>query len=352
MIKKHAETWHPAYVSDYMPTLLELIGVPHEHADWSADGMSLLPLIKKLAVSGAANDTSQRPTEHPLVFKLKGQVALIDNDWKVLKNPSAGHCDPEHGGVYKGIRMFNLNDDPTESVDLSTSPAHAALFKNMSARMRAYTTSMLNSRANESGCGKHAAHKSGGTGNDEPEWVQGRLSGVNPACSSDTKPPVPVPTPPTPPVPPPAPPAIFTLQTSAGLCLAANQSATKGTVGLAVCSQAEASMLQQFQLDSTGKLFLAVQKAVAGQNSAAQDPLCVKPVTGNSCTEGELIWLGQQCENPHGFRLVGDAVRLIYGCGGADKGAMCLTDPGAVGSATLGACTEKSASGWVRHDVS
>ena len=56
MIKKHAETWHPAYVSDYMPTLLDLIGVPHEHATWSADGISLLPLIKKLGATGAAND--------------------------------------------------------------------------------------------------------------------------------------------------------------------------------------------------------------------------------------------------------------------------------------------------------
>jgi hypothetical protein len=358
MIKKHAETWHPAYVSDYMPTLLDLIGVPHEHATWSADGISLLPLIKKLGATGAANDTSQRPAQHPLVFKLGKQVALIDNEWKILRSPSAGHCKSEPGGVYQGARMFNLNDDPTESVDLSGDPAHAALFKNMSAQMEAYQLSLLNSRANESGCGSRMsedgdlAHTDG-----DLAWVYRRregadLMGINKACKSDTKP---MPTPPTPPTPAPPPPGvIFTLRTAAGLCLEANQSISRATVGVAACSQVNRTsmMQQQFQLDSSGKLFLAVQKApVADENRVPQQPLCVKPETSSTCTEGELIWLGQKCDDPHGFELVGDAIRLIYGCGELDKGAMCLTDLGAVGPATLGACTEKSASGWVRHDL-
>jgi hypothetical protein len=44
MIKKNSATWHPAYVSDYMPTILEVLGVKHEHPDWAADGISLMPL--------------------------------------------------------------------------------------------------------------------------------------------------------------------------------------------------------------------------------------------------------------------------------------------------------------------
>lgn len=32
-------------------TILELIGVAHEHPDWVADGMSLVPLINQLASS-------------------------------------------------------------------------------------------------------------------------------------------------------------------------------------------------------------------------------------------------------------------------------------------------------------
>jgi arylsulfatase A-like enzyme len=33
-IKKNAQTWHPAYVSDYLPTLLELLGLTHPNPDW------------------------------------------------------------------------------------------------------------------------------------------------------------------------------------------------------------------------------------------------------------------------------------------------------------------------------
>jgi arylsulfatase A-like enzyme len=83
MIRKNARTWHPAYVSDYMPTILEILGVPHEHPDWAKDGISLVPLIKRLS-AGAANDTSTRPVANPLVFKLGKQLAIIDNDWKIL----------------------------------------------------------------------------------------------------------------------------------------------------------------------------------------------------------------------------------------------------------------------------
>ena len=44
-IKAHSETWHPAYVSDYMPTLLEILGVKHQHPGWVADGISLVRMI-------------------------------------------------------------------------------------------------------------------------------------------------------------------------------------------------------------------------------------------------------------------------------------------------------------------
>ena len=46
MITRHRETSFPAYVSDYLPTFLELLGQPHPQPSWPADGISLLPLIK------------------------------------------------------------------------------------------------------------------------------------------------------------------------------------------------------------------------------------------------------------------------------------------------------------------
>ena len=64
-----------------MPTLLELLGVAHEHPGWAADGISLMPLIKQLATTPNANDTSLRATDHPLVFKLDDQVKIINNQW-------------------------------------------------------------------------------------------------------------------------------------------------------------------------------------------------------------------------------------------------------------------------------
>ena len=70
-----------------MPTLLEVLGVKHQHPDWVADGISLMPLINQLAANPAANDTSLRPAEHPLVFKLAGQSKIINNQWASVVPP-------------------------------------------------------------------------------------------------------------------------------------------------------------------------------------------------------------------------------------------------------------------------
>ena len=51
-IFRNAETQHPAYVADYLPTLLDAIGKAHPQPSWAADGMSLLPLITSLGAGG------------------------------------------------------------------------------------------------------------------------------------------------------------------------------------------------------------------------------------------------------------------------------------------------------------
>ena len=33
-IKNNVQTWHPAYVADYLPTVLELFGMPHPQPKW------------------------------------------------------------------------------------------------------------------------------------------------------------------------------------------------------------------------------------------------------------------------------------------------------------------------------
>ena len=37
-VRRNAVTWHPAYVADFLPTVLELLGVPHAHPGWCVDG--------------------------------------------------------------------------------------------------------------------------------------------------------------------------------------------------------------------------------------------------------------------------------------------------------------------------
>lgn len=79
-------------------------------------------------------------------------MAIINNEWKIVKDPVAGQCPAEHGSVFKGTMLFNLNEDPTESNDLSKDPAHADLYANMSAQLVALAASIEFSAANESQC--------------------------------------------------------------------------------------------------------------------------------------------------------------------------------------------------------
>jgi hypothetical protein len=128
--------------------------------------MSLLPLINHLATSGVANDTSRRPSEKPLVFMLGGQTALIDNEWKILKNPEQGQCDLEINSVYHGLGLFNLETDPTESnriLNTSEGGKYADRFNEMVARLANFQASVLFSAANESQAGdaNGACHKFG-----------------------------------------------------------------------------------------------------------------------------------------------------------------------------------------------
>ena len=122
-----------------------------------------------------------------LGFNLGDQQAWIDNDWKVIRNPVKGQCKvmlPPYEGTYsdeyvyitnrhnlqlilglnygwiftgvgsasKGTFMFNLVDDPTESIDLSKDPAHAARFAAMTAALYAWTATIQVSQVTESEC--------------------------------------------------------------------------------------------------------------------------------------------------------------------------------------------------------
>jgi len=123
VIQKHAVTDHAAVTSDFMPTVLDLLGLSHQHPSWATDGMSLLPLL-----TGAIAPTS--PRSKPLGFKLNAQLAWqedfgSDGVWKLVKKPNKGQCDDFHepyasmtSKELNGPFLFNLSEDPIEANNL------------------------------------------------------------------------------------------------------------------------------------------------------------------------------------------------------------------------------------------
>ena len=108
--------------------------------------MSLVPLVRALGGAGAANDTSRRDGGAPLVFKEGAQAALIDNEWKIVEQVAAtGQCTREVGsGTPNARALFNLDDDPTESVDRAAD--RPDVFANLSARLDAFLASGMKLR--------------------------------------------------------------------------------------------------------------------------------------------------------------------------------------------------------------
>ena len=267
VIKRNARTYHPAYHADYLPTFLDVTGTLHPQADWATDGMSLLPLITKLANTGAVNDTTLRPSAHPLKFDLEGQSSLINNQWKVLESPKAGDCDLEPGSHGSGRLLFNLDTDPTESMDLSKNATYADIFSSMSSALDAFKQSIVYSAVYESQC-------------RSPDTLQASehtiVDAVRPGCKS------PLmsahhhhsPTPPTP-----APSGPFFKLQAAGACMGVAQNRQRAAVTMEPCHAAATSVQQWWQLSAGNVLVL----------NGTQ--LCAKPKNG-ACAVNVSTWLG------------------------------------------------------------
>jgi len=152
-IARNRETKVPAYVSDYLPTVLEVLGQTHPQPTWAADGESLLPLIRE----GDAVEPGSKPFARttPLVFQLEGQSALISPSgrYKIIKGPTKGFCALEHStymtnhGKNEGPFLFDLLADPTES-----NPLHGRIFTQMEGELAAFAASVEYSQVHESGC--------------------------------------------------------------------------------------------------------------------------------------------------------------------------------------------------------
>ena len=149
-IHRHMETSVPAYTNDYLPTILDVLGVPHEHPEWATDGISLLPLIE--------GTMTRRPADSPLVFLLNKQAAVIDNEWKILEQPADGQCKMEEPYAsmpladLAGPFLFQLEQDPSETVDVSRAFGNSPRFTSMAAAMEQFKASVDASAKHESLC--------------------------------------------------------------------------------------------------------------------------------------------------------------------------------------------------------
>jgi arylsulfatase A-like enzyme len=115
-----------AHVTDILPTLTELAGVPGHGGNWRGravepvTGRSLVPMLK-----GGAGSVHG---DAPLGYELSGNAALFRGDYKLVRNLA-----PTGDGEW---RLFNLKADPGETRDLAA--AEPARFKTMMADYRAY----------------------------------------------------------------------------------------------------------------------------------------------------------------------------------------------------------------------
>ena len=107
----------PASSSDYLPTILDVLGVERPDAR-PLDGISLLPLIE--------GRMEQRP--EPIGFQSRNQLALTGNRWKLISRDRG-----------KTWMLFDLIEDPSEKTDLSRK--HPDRVRTMAAALKAWTES-------------------------------------------------------------------------------------------------------------------------------------------------------------------------------------------------------------------
>ncbi len=162
----------PVGALDVLPTILELLAVDFRTAsknpEWVVDGTSLLPFVKP----GSDPDAKRN---RPLIFSfgprfIGSQQAVIDDDWKILSNPSVGQCDAQPGFNFSEARggrlfLYNLREDPHESRNLA--PDHPE-FARMRGLLQSMNSSIWHSRTTETKC----------EGGAWPEDLWSRLAGA------------------------------------------------------------------------------------------------------------------------------------------------------------------------------
>ncbi|MDE2679746.1 MAG: sulfatase-like hydrolase/transferase [Verrucomicrobiota bacterium] len=119
----------PAVTSDYLPTILDLIGA--EQTDKRPlDGISLVPLFKG----------EMKARGNPIGFQSAGQVALISDRYKIY---GSGGRKKEQELTLPKLKLFDLKKDPFEKNDLAAQ--HPDLIKKMTGTLEQWRKSCRHS---------------------------------------------------------------------------------------------------------------------------------------------------------------------------------------------------------------
>lgn len=124
-IPKARRTSHPAGIVDIFPTIADVIDLPESSHLKPIDGLSLLPLfIKEIG-----------PRKKPLCFRHTGRTAIIDNDFKLLKDRSRD----------KKYQLYNLAKDRSEKNNIIDQ--HPEIATRLTAQLNAWNKSVQDSLA-------------------------------------------------------------------------------------------------------------------------------------------------------------------------------------------------------------
>mmetsp|Transcript_12590 Transcript_12590/g.32198 ORF Transcript_12590/g.32198 Transcript_12590/m.32198 type:complete len:249 (-) Transcript_12590:813-1559(-) len=145
LLQEHRNVTTVAVTSDFLPTIMDLLGVQTDNPTWAMDGMSLLPYI-------GANASLPRP--EPLGFSWSSHTILIDNDWKLMSKPFAGQCNYQEPYAsmkqYDDYYLFNLAEDYHELHDRKASEPER--YQSMLASLNTFLASVNNSQLHETKC--------------------------------------------------------------------------------------------------------------------------------------------------------------------------------------------------------
>lgn len=115
-----------AHVTDLLPTIAELAGVPLHDGIWQ--GRKIEPITGRSLVSMLGGGTDSVHGDQPLGYELSGNSALFRGDYKLVRN-----LPPTGTGRWA---LYNLAQDPGETRDLTQEKPD--IYQTMLADYRAY----------------------------------------------------------------------------------------------------------------------------------------------------------------------------------------------------------------------